>query len=136
MSPTLQHIYNSRCRPFDSARVTNESGSWNWIGNPQAILINGQGFYGDCQLFAPAGASTAPPTCAPSVFTVAPGRSVQQPWASNNNPGTDVGHRYGGLSSPQQHRLSDPERVMLVVSARSHSRGGVRQADNHIGQGP
>ncbi len=68
--------------------MTNESGSWNWIGNPQAILINGQGYYGDCQLFAPAGASTAPPTCAPSVFTVAAGRSVQQPWASNNNPGT------------------------------------------------
>ncbi|KXZ44185.1 hypothetical protein GPECTOR_71g546 [Gonium pectorale] len=73
--------------PFDAAKVTNDSGSWNWIGNPQALLINGRGFYGDCPLFAPAGANPTPPVCAPTSFTVPPGRSAQQPWASNNNPG-------------------------------------------------
>ncbi|GIL81975.1 hypothetical protein Vretimale_1452 [Volvox reticuliferus] len=73
--------------PFDAARVTNDTGAWSWIGMPQAILINGRGFYGDCQLFPGSGGNSAPPTCMPSTFTVPPGRSPAQPWASNNNPG-------------------------------------------------
>ncbi|GIL43898.1 hypothetical protein Vafri_1486 [Volvox africanus] len=73
--------------PFDAARVTNDMGAWSWIGMPQAILINGRGFYGDCQLFPGSGANPVPPTCTPTTFTVPPGRSPAQPWASNNNPG-------------------------------------------------
>ena len=37
-------------RPFTAAKVTNKTGTWTWVGNPQAILVNGKGFYGDCQV--------------------------------------------------------------------------------------
>ncbi|KAG2501799.1 hypothetical protein HYH03_000299 [Edaphochlamys debaryana] len=73
--------------PFDGAKVTPDTGSWNWIGNPQAILVNGQGFYGDCTLYPGLGGNTAPPPCAPPALTVPPGRSALLPWASSNNPG-------------------------------------------------
>ncbi|KAG1672998.1 hypothetical protein FOA52_005928 [Chlamydomonas sp. UWO 241] len=74
-------------RPLANAFQTPESGKWNWVGNPQAILLNNHGFYADCELFAGSGGSTGPPTCDPKDFTVAAGRSAQQPWASAFNPG-------------------------------------------------
>lgn len=72
-------------RPFDSARQTNNSGGFGWVGNPQAVLINGRGFYGDCAL-GPAGNST-PINCSVASYWVPPGRTTQQPWASATNAG-------------------------------------------------
>lgn len=37
-------------RPFDPKKQTNESGGWDWVNVPQAILLNGHGFYDDCKL--------------------------------------------------------------------------------------
>lgn len=73
------------CRPFDSAKVTKDSGSFYWLGNPQSILMNGKGYYGDCAL-GPYGSSD-PPTCDVSSQWVAGSRSPQQPEASETNPG-------------------------------------------------
>jgi hypothetical protein len=56
---------------------------------PQATLINGQGFYGDCQLnpvVAGAQGNLSLP-CNLSTVTVLPDESVQQPWASAANSG-------------------------------------------------
>ena len=39
------------------------------------------------QLFPGKGGNAVPPTCNASVFTVPPGRSIVQPWASSTNPG-------------------------------------------------
>jgi hypothetical protein len=52
--------------------------------------VNGKGYYADCPLFPGTGGGAAPPTCTPKDFTVPPGRSAQQPWASANNPGVCV----------------------------------------------
>ena len=58
---------------------------------PQATLINGQGFYGDCQLnpvvAGNQGALSLP--CNLTTVTVLPDESAQQPWASAANPGAD-----------------------------------------------
>ena len=39
-------------RPFDAAKQTPDSGGFAWVDNPQSLLINGHGFYGDCQVCA------------------------------------------------------------------------------------
>jgi hypothetical protein len=38
------------CRPFDANKTSNETGAWRWVSLPQAVLVNGKGFYGDCNL--------------------------------------------------------------------------------------
>eukprot|EP00798_Chlamydomonas_sp_ICE-L_P020706 gene20706-27512_t len=58
----------------------------NWAGNPQGMLINGHGYYGDCPL-APGFGGGPVPQCNASIFTVGKGRSAVQPWASDTNPG-------------------------------------------------
>ena len=35
-------------RPFDANKSNANTGMWNWVGNPQSILVNGKGFYQDC----------------------------------------------------------------------------------------
>ena len=40
----------SSFRPWDLTRVTNDTGTGLWVNLPQAYLINGKGFYGDCQV--------------------------------------------------------------------------------------
>ena len=35
---------------MDRSKVTNNTGSYSWVGNPQSILINGRGFNGDCNM--------------------------------------------------------------------------------------
>lgn len=72
-------------RPFDAARVTKDSGAWAWTNNPQSLLINGRGFYGDCAIGP--GGSTALPNCTVPQYWVPPGRSTVQPQASAVNPG-------------------------------------------------
>lgn len=66
-------------RPFVPASQTPATGQWNWVGLPQAILINGHGFYGDCNLIGglPAGAGVAEenPPCDVTTAVVAPGRT-------------------------------------------------------------
>lgn len=37
-------------QPFDAAFVTNTSGQFTWVGNPQSVLINGQGNYEYCTI--------------------------------------------------------------------------------------
>lgn len=37
-------------QPFDTAFVTNTSGQFTWVGNPQSVLINGQGNYKYCNI--------------------------------------------------------------------------------------
>ncbi|PNW88481.1 hypothetical protein CHLRE_01g031500v5 [Chlamydomonas reinhardtii] len=99
-------------QPFDNAKVTNDSGAWNWVGNPQAVLVNGAGFYGDCSLYPVAGGGPTPPACAPSAFTVAAGRSAQQPWASNNNPGCT--HTQVTVQPGKTYRLRLVNAALLV----------------------
>ena len=57
----------------------------------ESTLINGQGFYGDCQLNpvvnGTQGAASLP--CNLTAVTVLPDESVQQPWASAANPGME-----------------------------------------------
>ncbi|DBA96798.1 TPA: hypothetical protein ACH3X3_012965 [Trebouxia sp. C0006] len=78
-------------RPFVPASQTPATGQWNWVGLPQAILINGKGFYGDCDLIGGlsvgAGVAEANPSCNVTTAVISPGKSVQQPWASPGNPG-------------------------------------------------
>jgi L-ascorbate oxidase len=75
-------------RPFDAARQTNDSGGWQWVNNPQAVLINGRGYFPDCSIGA--GGSTALPNCSVTQWWVPPGRSAVQPWASASNPGESL----------------------------------------------
>lgn len=72
-------------RPFDANRTSPTSGAWAWVNNPQAILINWRGYYGDCQLNA--GGVTTPTNCSVDNYWVPPGASAVQPWASSVNPG-------------------------------------------------
>ncbi|CAL8462933.1 g2467 [Coccomyxa elongata] len=73
-------------RPFDAKKQTNDSGGWDWVAVPQAILLNSHGFYGDCDLLA--GSNTViPPKCNVTTQWVPPGRSKILPYASGNNPG-------------------------------------------------
>ena len=64
-------------RPFVPATQTHATGKWNWVGLPQAVLINGKGFYGDCDLIGglPVGAGVAEkdPSCNVTTAVVAPG---------------------------------------------------------------
>lgn len=54
-------------RPFDKGSQSKETGQWQWVGLPQAVLLNGKGFYGDCNLIGGlgnvAGVATKDPTC-------------------------------------------------------------------------
>ena len=59
-------------------------------GLPQSIIMNGQGFYGDCQLNPVNGAASLP--CNVTAATVKPDESQQQPWASAANPGALQAH--------------------------------------------
>lgn len=63
-------------RPLTRARMPHP---------PQALLINGRGFYGDCNLNA--GGVTTPINCTVNQYWVPPGASAVQPWASAVNPG-------------------------------------------------
>ena len=54
----------------------------------QALLINGMGYFGDCAL-GPGGSKT-PINCSVADYSVPPGRSAQQPWATATNPGARV----------------------------------------------
>ena len=66
-------------RPFVPATQTPPTGQWNWVGLPQAILMNGQGFYGDCSLIGGlavgAGVAAENPPCDVTTAVVAPGRT-------------------------------------------------------------
>jgi hypothetical protein len=55
------------------------------VQNPQSILINSKGYFADCAIGA--AGSTVEPTCAVTQYSVPPGRSAVQPWASAVNPG-------------------------------------------------
>ena len=74
-SNALQFTLN---RPFAKGSQTQETGQWQWVGLPQANLINGKGFYGDCALIGGlsnvAGVATVDPTCNVTTGTVAAGK--------------------------------------------------------------
>jgi FtsP/CotA-like multicopper oxidase with cupredoxin domain len=99
-------------RPFDAAKVVKGSGggggghgggghgggghggnatgeeatgAWEWVQQPQAVLFNGRGFFGDC-LVGAAGNKTEP-VCGVASLTVPPGRSAANPAGSTSNPG-------------------------------------------------
>lgn len=73
-------------RPFDPAKQTPTSGKFVWVGNPQAVLINGGGFYPDCNV-NPTGVTT-PVTCNVKYEGVPPGNSVPEiAYTSQLNPG-------------------------------------------------
>ena len=76
---------HSLCRPFDDSKVTKTSGSRVWVDSPQSALINGQGYYGDCNLLL--GGNTKAPTCNVTVGSVPPGRSALNPQAAQSNKG-------------------------------------------------
>ena len=67
---------NVNCRPF----ATNEQ----YVGNPQSVLLNGMGFYGDCALLSFFANGTVP--CNVTTVSVNNSASVQQPQASTTNP--------------------------------------------------
>ena len=64
-------------RPFVPATQSLATGKWNWVGLPQAVLFNGKGFFGDCDLIGglPVGAGVAEvnPTCNVTTSVVPPG---------------------------------------------------------------
>ena len=74
------------CRPFDPDKITNTSGSFNWVGVPQSILLNGHGFYGDCALLD-GGNFLVDPKCNVTRQWVPPGRSSVLPYNAPSNPG-------------------------------------------------
>ena len=74
------------CRPFDPDKITNASGSFNWVGVPQSILLNGHGFYGDCALLD-GGNFLVDPKCNVTRQWVPPGRSSVLPYNAPSNPG-------------------------------------------------
>ena len=70
-------------RPSEQQSQTPETGAGRYVGAPQANLINGKGFYGDCALqgdpiFVPGGPRPEPtPTvCNVTTTTVPPGGHV------------------------------------------------------------
>ena len=69
------------CRPVVPSAT---GGMFHWVGTPQSVLINGRGFYGDCQ-FQPD--TFAPAPCNVTAAIIPPGESPQQPQASLYNPG-------------------------------------------------
>uniref|UniRef100_A0A0D9XD08 L-ascorbate oxidase n=1 Tax=Leersia perrieri TaxID=77586 RepID=A0A0D9XD08_9ORYZ len=51
-----------------------------WVGEPQALLINGRGRFVNCSASAPTmveGCNVAHPDCAPAVFAVVPGKTYR-----------------------------------------------------------
>ena len=91
-------------RPFDPAKVVkgdarpdgghqghggagaNATGAFTWVAQPQAVLFNGRGFFGDCALGG--AGNTSEPACGPPALTIPPGRSsALNPAASASNPG-------------------------------------------------
>lgn len=66
-------------RPFAPSKQTPASGKWLWVGLPQAVLLNGKGFYGDCDLIGGLsnndGVATHDTTCNVTSSVVAPGMS-------------------------------------------------------------
>jgi hypothetical protein len=73
-------------RPFDANKTTNETGAWSWVAVPQSILLNGHGFYGDCNMLAGSNTVVAP-KCNVTTQWVPPGRSNILPYAPATNPG-------------------------------------------------
>lgn len=77
-SNALQFTLN---RPFAKGSQTPQTGQWQWVGLPQANLINGKGFYGDCALVGGlgnvAGVATVEPVCNVTTGTVAAGKLLQ-----------------------------------------------------------
>ena len=94
-------------RPFDPAKVvkgaggaedahggghgghhsadTNATGAFTWVAQPQAVLFNGRGFWGDCALGG--AGNTTEPVCIPPALTIPPGRSALNPAAASSDPG-------------------------------------------------
>ena len=64
-------------RPFAPSKQTPASGKWLWVGLPQAVLVNGKGFYGDCDLIGGLsnndGVATHDTTCNVTTSVIAPG---------------------------------------------------------------
>ena len=75
-------------RPFDDSKVTATSGSRVWVDVPQSALINGHGYFGDCNLLK--GGSSIPPTCNITLASVPPGRSALNPQATQANQGASL----------------------------------------------
>ena len=71
---------------MDPDKITNTSGSFNWVGVPQSILLNGHGFYGDCALLD-GGNFLVDPKCNVTAQWVPPGRSSILPYNAPSNPG-------------------------------------------------
>lgn len=109
-------------RPFDSSFVNKNTGAWTWVGNPQSILINEQGFYGDCTLFPGSGSGSTPPSCNASIFTIPPGRSSVQPWASDLSSGCTHETVVVEPNSTTRIRLiSGAELVYMTVCFEGHN---------------
>ena len=88
--------------------------------------MNGQGYYGDCQLNPAGGAASLP--CNVTAVTVKPDESQQQPWASASNPG-ELAHAWSAHGSPCWPslgeildsgvcRMLDPNGMQLGVGER------------------
>ena len=94
-------------------------------GLPQSILMNGQGYYGDCQLNKAGGATLLP--CNVTTVSVSPDESQQQPWASASNPG-DLCHAVsapvpcwpslGEILDSSVCRMLDPDGMQAGVGER------------------
>ena len=61
------------------------TGAWVWVNQPQAVLFNGRGFFGDCPVGA--AGSKAEPVCAVGALTIPPGRTAANPTATTSDPG-------------------------------------------------
>ena len=99
--------HRSLCRPFDPDKITNTSGSFNWVGVPQSILLNGHGFYGDCALLD-GGNFLVDPKCNVTRQWVPPGRSSVLPYNAPSNPGAQpclLGCQHLGQSRSASSRL-------------------------------
>ena len=82
----LQNQRLHLCRPFDPDLANDTTGAWNWVGVPQSILLNGKGFFQDCNLLDGNNTSTDI-ACNVSTLAVPSGRSRLLPWASPSSPG-------------------------------------------------
>eukprot|EP00884_Botryococcus_braunii_P009161 jgi/Botrbrau1/18246/Bobra.0844s0001.1 len=73
-------------RPFDAGKQTNDSGGWQWVDLPQSVLLNGHGFYEDCELLG-AGNTATPISCDATEQYIPAGRSKILPFNDPTNPG-------------------------------------------------
>lgn len=96
-------------RPFDAAKQTNDTGGWQWVDLPQAVLLNGHGFYEDCELLG-AGNTATPISCDATQQFVPPGRSKILPFNDPTNPGALLGERGGGREGERGVREREGER--------------------------